>query len=214
MAKTIRTVTTTAKGGLPYHFTCNYCGCRNDKVASISGVAIGRQSMGVEALRDLKGEPQRYREKIREYEQRLRDGTALPEGKFDELAYAANSLTLLGLDGTCDKCGKTQAWAISLFSEDGRMRQGCLTMLAFQAGGLVLFLIGAIAAKTDALRIVLMALGGLVWLGGTIGCLAAHFVRKRRDKAARLAELRAAPNDPDKLPVIDEPAPDPWAMGT
>lgn len=32
--KTITTVTTTAKGKLPYHFICNYCGCRNDKLAA------------------------------------------------------------------------------------------------------------------------------------------------------------------------------------
>ncbi len=214
MAKIIRTVTTTAKGGLPYHFTCNYCGCRNDKVAEIAGVAVGEQSKGVEALRELRGKPEEYRDKIRQYEQRLRAGEALPEGKFDELAYAANSLTYLGLDGTCEKCGKTQAWALDPFSEDGKMRQGCLTMVAFQMAGLVLFLVGAIAAQTEALQIALIALGALVWLGGTIGCLVAHFVRKRRDKAERVAQLRAAPNDPDKLPVIDAPSRDPWAMGS
>ncbi len=45
--KTITTVTTTAKGKLPYHFICNYCGCRNDKLAEAAGVAVGgRENRG------------------------------------------------------------------------------------------------------------------------------------------------------------------------
>ena len=57
MARTITTVTTTAKDKLPYHFICNYCGCRNDKVADIAGISVGgRENVGG-ALRDLHGEP-------------------------------------------------------------------------------------------------------------------------------------------------------------
>ena len=74
MARVITKVTTTAKGRLPYHFTCNYCGCRNNKVADISGIAVGRRENASGALTDLYGEPQRYRDRIRAYEQRLRTG--------------------------------------------------------------------------------------------------------------------------------------------
>ena len=111
MARIITTVTTTAKGKLPYHFICNYCGCRNDKVADIAGVSVGGRENAGGALLNLHGEPQRYREKIRAYEQRLRAGKALPDGKFDALDYKVNSLLFLGLDGKCEKCGKEQAWA-------------------------------------------------------------------------------------------------------
>ena len=41
---------------------------------------------------------QRYRERIKAYEQRLRAGNALPNGKFDALDYSTNSLLILGLD--------------------------------------------------------------------------------------------------------------------
>lgn len=215
MAKVIRTVTTTAKGTLPYHFTCNYCGCRNDKEAEISGVATGGQSMGVEALRDLRGEPDRYRERIRAYAQRLRAGDDLLGGKFDALTYYNQSIVLLGLDGKCARCGKTQAWAVDPTTPHESWRSGCLTMVGFMFGGLLLFVIGIIADMNGSTWCtVLMILGGLVWLGGLVGGLIAYFVRSRRAKKKALAELAAAPNDLDKLPVIDEPKPDPWAMGT
>ena len=50
-----------------------------------------------------------------------------------------------------------------------------------------------------------MALGGCVWLGGIVGSMIALFLRKRSATKKRLAELRAAPNDPDKPPVADMP---------
>ena len=203
MARIITTVTTTAKGKLPYHFICNHCGSRNDKVAGISGVAVGgRENVGG-ALMDLHGEPQRYREKIKAYEQRLRAGNALPKGKFNALDYSINSLLILGLDGKCARCGKEQAWTIDPASVHDKWRAGCLTMLAFQMGGLALFLVGAIAVTDATWSAALMAVGGCIWLGGTAGSLVAHLVRKRRNYKAKLKELYAAPNDPNKLPVID-----------
>ena len=203
MARIITTVTTTAKGNLPYHFTCNYCGRRNNKVADISGIAVGGRENTPGALTDLYGEPQRYRERIKAYEQRLRAGSTLPKGKFDPLEYSANSLLILGLDGKCTHCGKTQAWAIDPSAPNDSWRAGCLTMVAFLMGGLVVFLIGAIAVTDGTLSAVLMAVGGLVSLGGLAGGLISHFVRNRRARKSRLAEFAAAPNDPDKLPVID-----------
>ena len=214
MAKVIRTVTTTAKGTLPYHFTCNYCGRRNDKVADISSVAVGGHSMGVEALRELRGKPDTYREQIRAYEERLRAGDNLVGGKYRALEYYDQSIVLLGLDGKCAHCGKTQAWAIDPSEWHESWRSGCLTMAALDLGGLVLFLIGAIAVHDSTWSAVLMILGVLVAVGGVVGGLIAHRVRNHRARKARLAEIDAAPNDPDKLPVIDEPEPDPWAMGT
>ena len=216
MARTITTVTTTAKDKLPYHFICNYCGCRNDKVADIAGISVGgRENVGG-ALRDLHGEPQRYREKIRAYEQRLRAGKALPNGKFDALDYSVNSLLTLGLDGKCTRCGKEQAWTIDPSSHDNVVRTGCLWVLAFNLLGGALFLVGAIVAD-GAARAVLMGLGGFIWLGGIVGSMIALFLRKRSATKKRLAELRAAPNDPDKLPVIDVPEAggewDMWNMG-
>lgn len=104
MAKVIRTVTTTAKGTLPYHFTCNYCGCRNDKEVDIAGVAVGGQSTGVEALRELRSRPDEYREQIRAYEQRLRAGDDLLGGKFDALAYYKQSLLLLASARAAARC--------------------------------------------------------------------------------------------------------------
>ena len=136
MARIITTVTTTAKGNLHYHFTCNYCGCRNDKVADISGIAVGGRENAPGALTDLYGEPQRYRERIKAYEQRLRAGNALPKGKFDALDYSTNSLLILGLDGRCAHCGREQAWAIDPSAHYDSWRAGCLTMLAFIMGGL------------------------------------------------------------------------------
>ena len=203
MARVITTVTTTAKGKLHYHFTCNYCSRRNDKVAGISGIAVGRKENAPGALTDLYGEPERYREKIRAYEQRLRAGNALPKGKFDALDYSVNSLLILGLDGKCAHCGREQAWAIDPSAPHDDWRAGCLTMVALLMGGLALFLIGAIAVTDGTLSAVLMAAGGLVSVGGMAGGLISHLVRSRRARKARLAEIAAAPNDPDKLPVID-----------
>jgi len=203
MARITTTVTTTAKGNLHYHFTCNYCGRRNNKVADISGIAVGSRENAPGALTDLQGEPQRYRERIRAYEQRLRAGNALPKGKYDAVEYSTNSLLILGLDGKCAHCGKEQAWAIDPSAPNDSWRAGCLTMVAFLMGGLVVFLIGSIAVTDSTLSAVLMAAGGLISLGGMAGGLISHFTRNRRATKARLAELAAAPNDPDKLPVID-----------
>ena len=204
MARVITTVTTTAKGNLHYHFTCNYCGRRNDKVADISGIAVGGRENAPGALTDLLGEPQRYRERIKAYEQRLRAGNALPKGKFDALDYSASSLLILGLDGKCTHCGREQAWTIDPSVPNDSWRAGCLTMVGFLFGGLALFLIGAIAVTDSTWSAVLMAAGGLVSVGGMAGGLISHLVRNRRVRKARLEELAAAPNDPDKLPVIDE----------
>ena len=204
MARVITTVTTTAKGNLHYHFTCNYCGCRNNKVADISGIAVGGRENAPGALTDLYGEPQRYRERIKAYEQRLRAGNALPKGKFDALDYSTHSLLILGLDGKCAHCGREQAWAIDPSAPNDSWRAGCLTMVAFIMGGLAVFLIGAIAVTDGTLSAMLMAAGGLISLGGMAGGLISHLVRNRRARKSRLAELAAAPNDPDKLPVIDD----------
>lgn len=203
MARIIKTVTTTVKDKLPYHFICNYCGCRNDKVADITGISVGGRENALGALTDLYGEPQRYRDRIRAYEQRLRAGNALPKGKFDAVDYSANSLLILGLDGKCAHCGREQAWAIDPSAPNDSWRAGCLTMLALIMGGLALFLIGAIAVTDATASTVLMILGGCVSLGGMAGGLISHFVRNRRARKSRLMELAAAPNDPDKLPVID-----------
>ena len=62
MARIIKTVTTTVKDKLPYHFICNYCGCRNDKVADIAGISVGGRENALGALTDLYGQPQRYDE--------------------------------------------------------------------------------------------------------------------------------------------------------
>ncbi len=203
MARITTTVTTTAKGKLHYHFTCNYCGSRNNKEADISGIAVGGCENAPGALTDLYGEPQRYRERIKAYEQRLRTGNALPKGKFDALDYSTNSLLILGLDGKCAHCGKEQAWAIDPSAPNDSWRAGCLAMVGFLMGGLVLLLIGAIAVTDATASTVLMILGGCVSLGGMAGGLISHFVRNRRARKSRLMELAAAPNDPDKLPVID-----------
>ena len=199
----IKTVTTTVKDKLPYHFICNYCGYRNDKVADIAGISVGGRENALGALTDLYGEPQRYRDRIRAYEQRLRAGNALPKGKFDAVDYSSNSLLILGLDGKCAHCGREQAWAIDPSAPYDSWRAGCLTMVGFLLGGLALFLIGAIAVTDATASTVLMILGGCVSLGGMAGGLISHFVRNRRARKSRLMELAAAPNDPDKLPVID-----------
>lgn len=122
----------------------------------------------------------------------------------------------MGLDGKCTRCGKEQAWTIDPSSHDNVVRTGCLWVLAFNLLGGALFLVGAIVAD-GAARAVLMGLGGFIWLGGIVGSMIALFLRKRKATKRRLAELRAAPNDPDKLPVIDVPEAggewDMWNMG-
>ena len=200
--KTITTVTTTAKGSLPYHFICNYCGCRNDKVAEATGVAVGGRENRGGAMLDLQNEPQRYREIISAYEQRVRSGTALPGKKYDALDYSINSLLRLGLDGTCSRCGKQQAWAIDPSDHGSMLRTGCLGVLACVVLGLVLFLIG-VSVSNGTLGTVLMVLGGVIWLLGSAGSLIVYAVRRRKDTKRKLTELAVAPNDPAKLPVID-----------
>ena len=204
MARITTTVTTTAKGNLHYHFICNYCGCRNDKVAGISGIAVGGRENAPGALTDLYGEPQRYREKIKAYEKRLRAGDNLLGGKYDALDYSTNSLLILGLDGKCAHCGREQAWAIDPSAPNDSWRAGCLTMVALIMGGLALFLIGGIAVTDATWSAVLMAAGGFISLSGMAGGFISSLARSRRARKTRLAELAAAPNDPDKLPVIDE----------
>ena len=78
-------------------------------------------------------------------------------------------------------------------------------MLVFIAIGLALFLIGAIAVTDDTWSTVLMVLGSLVWVGGILGGVIVSLVRNRRALKNNLAALAAAPNDPEKLPVIDVP---------
>ena len=205
MARVITTVTTTVKDKIPYHFICNYCGCRNDKFAQVTGVHVGGRENTGAALLDLYNEPKRYREKIKAYGDRLRGGDNLLSGKYDAVNYSTQSLLTLGLDGKCAHCGREQAWAIDPSAPDNRWRSGCLSMLVFIAIGLALFLIGAIAVTDATWSTVLMVLGSLVWVGGILGGVIVSLVRNRRALKNNLAALAAAPNDPEKLPVIDVP---------
>ena len=195
-------VTTTAKGELSYHFICNYCGRRCNRTVSVVGNAYGGRENAGGALRDLQNEANRYRERIRAYKARLRAGNALPGKKYDPVDYSVNSLLMLGMDGTCIHCGKVQAWAIDPSSHEDSLRRGCLGVLACVLLGLAVFLIGAVVRDATA-EAVLMILGVCVALLGGTGCLIASSLRKRRYTKKKLAELAAAPNDPEKLPVID-----------
>ena len=196
------TVTTTAKGVLPYHFVCNYCGARCDRTVDVVGNAYGGRENRAGALADLGNEPERYRKKIRDYRQRLTAGKALPAGKYDPVEYSASSLLSLGLDGVCTRCGRVQAWAIDPSGSGDKARKGCLRILLFDLLGLALFLIGALLTNGTA-GAVLMVLGGAVFVVGIAGSLISMRAGGRRATKKKLAELAAAPNDPEKLPVID-----------
>ena len=156
------TVATTAKGVLPYHFVCNYCGARCDRTVDVVGNAYGGRENRAGALADLGNEPERYRKKIRDYRQRLTAGKALPAGKYDPVEYSASSLLSLGLDGVCTRCGRVQAWAIDPSGSGDKARKGCLRILLFDLLGLALFLIGALLTNGTA-GAVLMVLGGAVF---------------------------------------------------
>ena len=201
--KTITTVTTTAKGRVNYRFICNYCGAHNRKTATLSGVAIGGKKDELGALTDLQNEPNRYREKIREYEKRLRAGDNPVNGKYDALQYSMQSLLTLGLDGKCERCGKVQAWAVDPSPPDDMLKKGCLSVLVFDVIGLILFLLGAVAFRDPTLSTVFMVIGGAVFVCGIPGCMIAYLVRKRGYTKKKWAELAAEPNDPNKLPIIE-----------
>lgn len=203
MAKTIITTMKTAEGKLPYHFICNYCGQKNDRIMNITGVAIESRSRGkgtgtleVEALRDLQEEPERIEKRIREYEEGLRAGRNYKysflfhdlKGNYPDYIY--------GIDGTCKYCGKSQAWTKSPAERTAKqkMKTSCLpVVLGFILGILCFIAAVFLPDGTDDI------IGGLGFAFILSGIVLIPLLSERQLKK-NLAKALAEPNDPDKLP--------------
>lgn len=197
MAKITRTTTQTATVRVPYHFTCNYCGKRNDQSVSLSGVASESRSssyqhasgtLGVDARKNLMESVDLTSKMIREYGDGLRAGQA-------------KAGCLIPFYGTvCCYCGKEQAWSRLPGSGTGkrRSRKGCLIPVAGLVLAVLLFVIATMLSGTPAADII-----GFSGFGVLIAGVVLYFVYPRLGRKRNAADSAAEPNDPDNLPVLD-----------
>lgn len=205
MAKTTTTFTKSVKAKVPYHFVCNYCGKRNDKVQEFEGAGISTlrgshssASFGMEMKLDTEARDDLVK-RIKFADSKIKDyGEGLKQGRM--FSYSLDSTLkgehpdhLNGLvvhDATCTYCGKKQAWSID--PAEGTTNLGCL----------ILF----IALSLMGLGILLGALGsivGAVLFISAVGVFALNYILPKRKLKANQAKIAAEPNDPDKLPVLD-----------
>ena len=87
MAKYTTTFSKTATARVPYHFVCNYCGKRNDKVQEVKGTGAStvrgmhssagfgmENSLDIAAKNDLVGKIKSIDSKIKDYGDGLKQG--------------------------------------------------------------------------------------------------------------------------------------------
>ena len=212
MARTTTTFTKTAEGKVLYHFICNHCGMRNDKVAQISadaqaayrGAAYGNMAgsvldmrLGNQAMNSLNARIAQLGEQICDYGCGLREGRTFRYSLFDnELKGAHPDHIDAALDGVCTHCGKKQAWAMN--PTEGTT----LIIYLSVASGLLLGFggLGAAAAIGSGAAATVIGFLGIVFLISGLALIAV--LPKRRIKKNQLA-IAAEPNDPNKLPVLD-----------
>ena len=209
MAKYTTTFSNTATVKVPYHFICNYCGKRNDKVQEItgetnrtvSGVHSGGVSPGMErefnaAVKDdLVSKIKSIDSKIKDYGEGLKDGRTfsysflLSELKGEHPDHIGFDMLS---DATCIHCGKKQAWGMP--PATGAMLSGCLT---FSLGFIFSILAILLAFRfSDSLGVAAFAIS-------VIGYLTLSYILPKRKIKANQVKIAAEPNDPDKLPVLD-----------
>lgn len=209
MAKSITTFTKTVTVRVPFHFTCNYCGRRNDQVLDVSGGAAESRrgafygdasgthmdlQLTAEAEADLLKELQGIDSRIQKYGERLREGKPVGEGRKEGLF---SGCLLEFHDVTCAYCGKKQAWG-SVPESSKVSLGGCLIPLVSLFLGFAFF--GAAAAiGTGIAAAVIGILGFAVLIGG----LVFSAVLSKRKSGQSRTDASEEPNDPDNLPVLD-----------
>ena len=208
MARYVVNIEKSYKQPIPYHFTCNHCGEVNQKsyeiTVSLKASGSARNVSGVRQLADHQHEKQvkkSVREKNRaidKYRKKLLAGKTA-DGK---LAY-------IPLNSECAHCGKCQMWNPVIEEKQYASKNaGILKIVGGIAG--TLGFIGAFftffflhAQGAGVALAVPCALLGVMVLGVVLYKIG-EGINDRREVAWFREHLAGEPNDPDKLPVIDQ----------
>lgn len=210
MARSTTTFTKTVTGKVPYHFVCNYCGRRNDKVQETSGAAsksirgayYGNAEgtamdvqLGIEAQANLLKNIKTLEERIRDYSEGVREGRTFRYSLSPPPTLKGEHPDHLSMDATCAYCGKKQAWSTD--PTTGTSAKGCLiTVLGF----LLFFACLFGATSLDGSGAAVLGVFGFAVLIGSY--VLSQVLSKRRIRQNQ-SMINAEPNDPDKLPVLD-----------
>ena len=208
MARYVVNIDNSYKQPIGYHFTCNHCGEVNQKsyefTVSVKASGSARNARGVQQLARRQHDKQvkkSVREKnraIEKYRQKLLAGKTA-DGK---LAY-------IPLNSACEHCGKCQMWNPAIEPKQyADKRANALNGVGMILGGLgfigAFFTFFFLHAQGAGVSIgVPGALAGAA-LVGVVLYLIGSGINDRREAAWFREHLANEPNDPDKLPVIDQ----------
>lgn len=207
MAKS-RIVTQTATLAMPYHFTCNYCGKRNDQAVDISGAATRvlrayrpdtSGTLGLEARQDLGKSIGAVGDMIGNYGAGIRAGRRFRDVWSGEYAGLQYDCLLPFHNVVCAHCGKKQAWSID--PSDKKSHRGWLTFAAGLILSVIFFAVATILSGSAAADVI-GVFGFVILIAGIVLAVVFSRLGKRKLREA----LAAEPNDPDKLPVLDPQA--------
>ena len=232
----MKTVRTSMSGhteiDIPYSFTCNYCGKRNNKVCkewvigsfSKSGSWQGPDAdqvfeRGLEnnLEENAKESVKRKKRELDAFTERVRAGDG-----FKPIRGGATGLHIptlpSGFDGVCDACGKRQAWdfwpilkeAPEMPANEEPKWKGVLGVILLIVAFVVpiVLLVLALAFESLPIRPAIIA-AGICFLTGIIALLAlspSHEAEKRAKMEYQsnylMEKLGSEPNLPENLPII------------
>ena len=208
MARYVVNIDNSYKQPIGYHFTCNHCGGVNQKsyefTVNVKASGSARNAHGVQQLarrqhdRQVKKSVREKNRAIEKYRQKLLTGKTA-DGK---LAY-------IPLNSACEHCGKCQMWNPAIEEKQYASKgAGILKIIGGIAGTLgfigAFFTFFFLHAQGAGVSIgVPGALVGVA-LAGVVLYLIGSGINDRREAAWFREHLANEPNDPDKLPVIDE----------
>ena len=208
MARYVANIDTSYKQPIPYHFTCNYCGevCEKSFEITVSVKASGsarnvggvRREAGRQHDRQVRKEVKAKNRAIEKYRAKLLAGKAA-DGK---LAY-------IPLNSQCEHCGKCQPWNAAIQKKDYASKGasilevvgGLTGALGFIGAFFTFFFLHAQGAGV-ALAVPCALLGVMVL--GVVLYKVGEGLNDRREAAWFREHLASEPNDPDKLPVVDQ----------
>ena len=205
MARYVASIEQSYKQPIPYHFTCNYCGEVSQKSyeitigvqASARHVGDARREAGRQHDKQVRQSVREKRKAIEDYRRHLVAGTAVTDKK----------LCRIPLRSECEHCGRQQMWnppARPATADEKKISPMILIGLIGTGVGFIgLFFTAILLWESGIPLAVKLAFAALLAVG--IVCLAINSRRENRLEAAWFkANLASEPNDPDKLPVIDQ----------
>ncbi len=209
MARYVVNIDNSYKQPIGYHFTCNHCGEVNQKsyefTVSVKASGSARNAQGVQQLARRQHDKQvkkSVREKnraIEKYRQKLLAGKTA-DGK---LAY-------IPLNSECEHCGKCQMWNPAIepkqYADKRANALNGVGMIVGVLGFLGMFFTGlfSLGSFGNGVKPIVPAICAGVLLVGLAMYKIGGDINDRREAAWFREHLANEPNDPDKLPVIDQ----------